>query len=963
MRSRGESTLCQADTHGADQRGLLDAAEVDQPRLPIRFEKRALLLELLLAKADPIGTRLLRSVGHCDGPHDLALSAAPACRARKGCRFRVQGATLEQRRRRCFLERASLPPLVESFARRSLLDAPRFFRKGKHVKASTASEHWGEGQKQALREDQSRLASQKKAFQLAVSGAPIGLVLNSIVQAAQAHTGGDSRSAIFMADSEGARLRFKASSGMAEAYTDAADGFVIGPQSPSCGNVAFTGSSIIVPDVDADPLWVPFLPLAHEHGVRACWSFPMLASTGKVLGTLAIYHRAPREPEPSESRYVEELAQTAALIIETTIQNESRLWAEQQLRLNHDSFFGLIENAPFGIYVVDAQFRLRQINAGSRKVFEGVHPLIGRDFAEVLRAVWAEPFATEAIERFRHTLESGAPYSVSNTRETRHGVARTESFDWKIERITLADGTFGVVCYFYDFSERMRAEADALLHRELLETVVRNIPVGAALIRASDMRYQLANAAYEAIAGTEEIVGKTVQEAWSEAPVGFVANCEKVAESGEAYESVDEMFRTGVGAAEQRYFSWSKHRVQLPEQEGWGILVSATETTRRTHTEAQLREADKRKSEFLATLAHELRNPLAPIANAVHLLRLEGIDTAKQRAAADIIDRQLRQMVRLVDDLLDISRISQAKIRLVREQFDISSAVNQAVETIRPLCMAMEHQLTITHARSPIFVDADATRLAQVVSNLLNNACKFTERGGSINLKVEREGSQAVIRVQDNGIGIAPEQLPRIFDMFAQADTSLERTQGGLGIGLALAKNLIELHGGSLEARSNGLGQGSEFIARIAALEMSPKSAQSGDAGCRPSACVSRRVLVVDDNRDAAESVAELLRLAGHEVVIAFDGTAAVSSSARFRPELVLLDIGLPGMNGFEVARYIREDQNNQGATLVALTGWGQAEDRDRSEAAGFDAHLVKPLELGALTDLLRELPGRQRIF
>jgi len=446
-------------------------------------------------------------------------------------------------------------------------------------------------------------------------------------------------------------------------------------------------------------------------------------------------------------------------------------------------------------------------------------------------------------------------------------------------------------------------------------------------------------------------------------PMGFVDSCEKVVATGQAYESVDEIFRTGISTAQTRYFSWSKHRVQLPKQEGWGILISATETTRRRQTEAQLREADKRKSEFLATLAHELRNPLAPISNAVQLLKREGIDAARQKNATDIIDRQLRQMVRLVDDLLDISRISEAKIRLVKERFDISSVVNQAMETIRPLCMTMEHQLTITHPRSPLFVDADLTRLAQVISNLLNNACKFTERRGSIHLKVEREGNQAVIRVQDNGIGMTAEQLPRIFDMFAQADTSLERTQGGLGIGLALAKNLIELHGGSLEARSNGVGQGSEFTARIAALETSPVAVPSPDADGAHLACVSRRVLVVDDNRDAAQSVAELLRSAGHEVVTAFDGAAAVASLDRFTPDLVLLDIGLPEMNGFEVARHIREDQENRNATLVALTGWGQAQDRHRSEAAGFDAHLVKPLDLGVLTGLLQALPGRQRIF
>jgi PAS domain S-box-containing protein len=373
---------------------------------------------------------------------------------------------------------------------------------------------------------------------------------------------------------------------------------------------------------------------------------------------------------------------------------------------------------------------------------------------------------------------------------------------------------------------------------------------------------------------------------------------------------------------------------------------------------AELSEADRRKSEFLAMLAHELRNPLAPIRNGVQILRLGGDDRAV-RAVSEMMDRQVGQMVRLVDDLLDVSRISRGKIELRMERVELASVVHHAVEAARSLYKSMNHDLTVSLPSQPIYLNGDPARLTQVVGNLLNNACKFTDKGGRIRLTVEREGEQTVIRVQDNGIGIATDQLPRIFDMFTQVDSSLERSTSGLGIGLSLVENLVEMHGGTVEVHSAGLGQGSEFVVCLPVLIETPK--RPPDLTVSEPTPTARRILVVDDNRDSAKSLAMLLKLTGHETHTAYDGLEAVAAAAALRPEVVLLDIGLPKLNGYEAARQLRQQPWGKGMVLVALTGLGQEEDRQRSEEVGFDAHMVKPIDIDGLQSLLArpELYGR----
>ena len=375
-----------------------------------------------------------------------------------------------------------------------------------------------------------------------------------------------------------------------------------------------------------------------------------------------------------------------------------------------------------------------------------------------------------------------------------------------------------------------------------------------------------------------------------------------------------------------------------------------------------LERADRQKNEFLSMLAHELRNPLAPIRTAVDVLRLKGDGQPEIEWAREIINRQTKHLVRLVDDLLDVSRITGGKIRLDLEVLNAASVVAAAVETSRPLIEESGHQMTVTLPEEPVWVRCDRVRLAQVLSNLLNNAAKYTQRGGLIALTVERSGGEAVFRVADNGIGISAEMLPKVFELFTQVERSLDRSQGGLGVGLTVVKRLVEMHGGRVEAASSGAGGGSEFTVRLPAIESPPDPEAVADAPLENrSPAAPLRVLVVDDNADAADSLAWLLRHGDHEVRTAHDGRQAVEVAHEFRPQAVVLDLGLPEIDGYEVARRLRQHADTRGALLVALSGYGQQEHRRRSSEAGFDYHFVKPLDFGGLQRILLEAQDRPR--
>jgi CheY-like chemotaxis protein/two-component sensor histidine kinase len=368
---------------------------------------------------------------------------------------------------------------------------------------------------------------------------------------------------------------------------------------------------------------------------------------------------------------------------------------------------------------------------------------------------------------------------------------------------------------------------------------------------------------------------------------------------------------------------------------------------------AMLKDGDRHKDEFLAMLAHELRNPLAPIRNAAEILKVEAPPNGNLRRATTVIERQIDQMNRLIDDLLDVSRITRGKIELRKEHVDLASVVNHAVDASAPLIERGGHRLHVTLPAEPVYFAADPARLSQVLANLLNNAAKYTNQGGTIELSASRDGDSVVLRVRDNGIGIPPGMTTRIFELFTQVDRSLERSEGGLGIGLTLVQRIVEMHGGVVECHSAGPGTGSEFTIRLPVVDDVRRPRETGNSAVRIPTPVPRRVLVVDNNHDAADSMAMLLRMTGNHVHTAYDGDEALRAVSSFEPEIVLLDIGLPTINGYEVARQIRTQDGGSKRLLIAMTGWGQAEDRRRSKEAGFDEHLTKPVEFGVVQRIM----------
>jgi signal transduction histidine kinase len=514
----------------------------------------------------------------------------------------------------------------------------------------------------------------------------------------------------------------------------------------------------------------------------------------------------------------------AALIVAYDISERAHL--ETLRRQGEETFAALIDHAPFGVCVVDGDFRLRAANQAAEPLFGGIEPPLGHDVAAILQAIGPEDIAADAIARFRHTLATGEPYVAPRVAATERPVGLA-AFDWRIQRLTLPDGTLGVVCYAYDL--------------------------------------------------------------------------------------------TAIREAESR-----------------------------------LRDADRRKDEFLAVLAHELRNPLAPIRAGLELIRLGGDQPGAVERVRTMMERQVGQMVRLIDDLLDVSRIASGKIRLQRQPVPLAALVTPAIDAHRSALMAGHLTLEVSLPSEPVIVDVDATRGIQVLSNVLHNAVKFTEPGGRITISAAIEAApadaaaQVAITIADTGVGIGPELLPRLFDLYTQGRADAGARQTGLGIGLALARRLVDMQGGSICVHSDGAGRGSAFTIRLPLAFAVPEPSTSA----APVVRVPRRVGIVDDHRDAGAATAMLLAELGADVRVASDGAGGIAEVLAWRPDLVLLDLGMPGLDGYEACRRIRAELGAS-IVIVALSGWGQTRDKAESARAGFDGHLTKPADPSALARLL----------
>jgi PAS domain S-box-containing protein len=628
-----------------------------------------------------------------------------------------------------------------------------------------------------------------------------------------------------------------------------------------------------------------------------------------------------------------------------------RQQASAALRQSEERFAHFMQHLPGLAWIKDGQGRYLYANDAAVKAFQTPRAeLYGKTDPEVFppqtavqfqandRAALAGEAGVRVIETLRH--EDG---TLHHSLVSKFPIPGPEGEPLLVGGMAI------------DITDRLRAEEELRRSEELFRTLADSIPQLAWMARPDGHIFWYNRRWYDYTGTTpEQMAGWGWQSVHDPAELPRVlASWRAALAAGEAWEDTFPLRR------HDGQMRWHLSRA-LPVRDEQGQVVrwlgTNTDISERRQMEEALRQADRRKDEFLAMLAHELRNPLAPIRTALHLLGQPDAAGADARQAREMVARQVQNLVRLVDDLLDVSRITRGKIQLRVEPLELAAVVGRAVEATRPLIDANRHHLTVALPAEPLWVEGDPTRLEQVFTNLLNNAAKYTERGGSIWVTGERQGGAALVRVRDTGFGIPAAVLPHVFELFTQSDRTLDRSQGGLGIGLTLVKTLVELHGGTVEADSGGPGQGSEFVVRLPlgreAGAPAPVTGQAAGAGSAPGSPL--RVLVVDDNRDAAESLAVLLRLWGHEVRTAHDGQSGLKAACSYRPQFVFLDIGLPGLDGYAVARRLREEFA-AGMRLVAMTGYGQEEDRRRSHAAGFDRHLVKPVELESLREVLAE--------
>jgi signal transduction histidine kinase/DNA-binding response OmpR family regulator len=520
-------------------------------------------------------------------------------------------------------------------------------------------------------------------------------------------------------------------------------------------------------------------------------------------------------------------------------------------------------------------------------------------------------------------------------------------------------------------TERLKREAVETRNEQLrartehLNDLFEQAPGFMAVLRGPQHVFELVNAAYLRLVGHRDILGKPLSEALPEvAAQGFIDLLDTVHRTGKPYVGAAikvSLQRASGTALEERYVDFVYQPLVGTDGTITGVFVEGSDVTERRAAEEALRQADRRKDEFLATLAHELRNPLAPIRHAAKLAQKPAITPAQLKWSHDVIDRQVEHMSRLLDDLLDVSRITRGSLELRRQRLLLADHVHAALEATRPLIEAKEHRIEVDLADStPLHVDADPVRLVQIFSNLLTNAAKYTDAGGLIRVTARVAGENVEVSVRDNGIGIPADMLPRVFDMFSQATSALERSEGGLGIGLSLVRGLVHLHNGTIEARSAGPGQGSEFVVRIArSLGNSTDDAQAMLVEETSRRHAGLRILVADDNRDSADSCKMLLESSGYEVRVAYSGQEAFDIAADFRPDVALLDIGMPQMNGYQVARQVRSAEWGAEPMLIAMTGWGQESDKQDARDAGFDRHLTKPIDMDRLMLMIEQRGSR----
>jgi PAS domain S-box-containing protein len=781
---------------------------------------------------------------------------------------------------------------------------------------------------------------QRGALELAVTDAPLGDVLDVLARTVEDYSGALALASVQLMSSDGLHLRHAAAPSLPAAFQRGADLIGVGPVGAAAASAAWRAATVSCADIDADALWEGHRGLAALHGLQASRAMPILAPSGAVLGTFTLYFRDRRHATPQEEAAMALLANTASLVIGQRHEAAERQAAEQRSR-------AILDSMSEGFIAIDREWRITYANGAAEDVTRRRNEeLVGAQFWDLFHTLRGTP------------QESALRHSVSG-----RTASRIETFDvgqerwFEINAFPMDGG--GIALYFRDESDRRRAEAGI---RRLAAVAEQSSDfIGVFTTDAGGIWLNPAGRRMAGLDAQANIAAWRMIDFFPREDRLFVREQVMAALTGDQAEWEGELRLAQPDGDAPLPVYFKGFAVRDGDGNHLGLATITRDITEQKRAENELRrvaadlsEADLRKSEFLATLAHELRNPLAPIRSGLDLLRMKPGDAVAAVRVHGMMDRQLGHLIHLVDDLLDIARITRGKIELKREAVALHTIIGMAVETSAALFEAHGHRLEVDLPPDPLELDADVTRLVQVLSNLLNNAAKYTPHGGVVRVAAWREDGHAVLAVTDSGIGIAPDAIGSVFEMFTQVRGSLDRAQGGLGIGLSLVRRLVELHGGRVSAFSGGRGQGSTFTVRLPLRPGTPHARPGTDAPAAAGAAAGPlRVLVVDDNADAAESLAALLDMLGHTTCVAHDGPEGLFQAEQFGPDLAFLDIGLPGMNGYDLAGAIRRMGTLQQVVLIALTGWGAHSDQQQSAEAGFDQHLTKPVSLEALEQAL----------
>ena len=719
-----------------------------------------------------------------------------------------------------------------------------------------------------------------------------------------------------------------------------------------CPYTVAHGKLLLVSDARIDPQFKTHSAL-RDFGLVAYAGIPLVTADGHALGSFCVIDSQPHAWTQDEIQLLTDLSAAVVSAIEIRISLGRHVRDAARLEASEQRFYTAFHANPLPISIVSyPDGRVLEVNQAVVRLWGYRRDeIVGKTTAEL--NLYVHPAERETF--FRVLREQGRVTDFEVQLKTKNGEVRicllsSEIFD--------LDGHTSLLTSNNDITERKRAEialAQALERLELAQAAGRSGTFDWNIV-TNEIQ---CSEAEEKLYGLEPGGFKRRYENWRRAVhPDDIENAEKglVKAINDATElNIEFRIIRPDGTVLWIYATgnviYDAHGKPLRMV---GINIDITE---RKNIEIALREADRRKDEFLAMLAHELRNPLAPIRNAVQILKTSGSDEAHFKIAREIVERQVKHMTRLIDDLVDVARLTQGKITLKKEKVELTTVVDDAVELARPIISERGHHLKIDLPREPALINGDGVRLSQALGNILTNAAKYTQPGGMIELTGAHTADEITITVCDNGIGIAPAMLAHVFGLFTQSERTLDRAQGGLGIGLALVKRLIEMHGGQVEARSAGIGQGSEFVMRLPHARDAPEEfVSTKETIATAMATKPRRILVVDDNDDSAEVTAILLRLEGHEVAVAHSGPAAIEQIPAVRPDVLLLDIGLPGMDGYELARYLRNLPETRNAVFIALTGYGRPDDRQNSKNAGYDHHLVKPIEPAELLALIAAL-------